>query len=338
MKIKADNTQKNIPLPSNIHYENNKYYLTDENNEILSTSRYLFILIFEQQKLKEKNNDIKYLPEIKKESRNLLSRYYRYKEKVNTHKFRQKIQAKQNRKLPKAIKHENNTYHLYHDGLRVTSSKNRQVILFIYKKLEKNNYNYDELPKFKKLAQKQYYHLKSIQDIPEIYKLIRVSHKNQYKIHRPGTYEYYGAYDTLEEAIERIKYLEKNDWDKSLMQRHKPENISRFNGKYRLIKRIDGQAKYYGTFDSYEEAVNVRDKYDKEGWPTIPTKTKTRRPFDKSMRYIHKVKDNPVKYQITKLVNGRFKYFGTFNSLEDAQEERDLLIEWGWTYDFVDLV
>ena len=256
-----NNINQHIPLPSNIYYDDNKYYLKDKNNnEILSMSRYLFVLIYEKQKLEKINYNTEHMAEIKKESRNLLSRYYRAKEKINTHNFRRKILEQQKTQLPQDIKYENNTYTLYHDGLKITSSKNKQVILFIYKKLEKNNYNYDELPKFKQLAQKQYYHLKSIQDIPDIYKLIRVSHKNKYKIHSPENYEYFGSYDTLEEAIDRIHYLNKNGWNKKSMQRHKPTNISCFNGRYRLIKRINGQTRYYGTFDSFEEAVKVRDK------------------------------------------------------------------------------
>lgn len=35
-------------------------------------------------------------------------------------------------------------------------------------------------------------------------------------------------------------------------------------------------------------------------------------------------------YEIQKQINGKSKYFGTYNTLEDAQTERDLLIKYNW--------
>ena len=143
---------------------------------------------------------------------------------------------------------------------------------------------------------------------------------------------------------ERLQsYLQAEDkleWlDTNIILRHKERStderyIYRITntGKYRVSKYNSLLAKqcYYGEYDTLEEAILERDKQEKEGWQ-IPPRKRKEYTWNKPKRYIHESKTG--KYIIKR--NGQ--HYGTWNTLQDAVDERDWLIENNWNYDNIDL-
>lgn len=79
---------------------------------------------------------------------------------------------------------------------------------------------------------------------------------------------------------------------------------------------------YFGYYDTLEEAIRERDLLIKDGM--LVPKVQQR-----DTRYIRRVKG---KYRIQKNINGKMEYFGTFNTLDDARDERDYLESIDWDY------
>jgi len=145
----------------------------------------------------------------------------------------------------------------------------------------------------------------------------------------------------INEILDEYLYSEDKDaWidTHAKLRRKKSNSGERFvhfikvTGKYRVSKYDPTMRKnkYYGEYDTLEEAVKVRDEKEKQGFPDPGRK---RRPYrqDNEMRYIHKNKHG--KYIITK----NRQHYGTWNTLQDAVDERDWLIENNWSYDNIDL-
>ena len=84
------------------------------------------------------------------------------------------------------------------------------------------------------------------------------------------------------------------------------------------------QQLYFGTYDTLEEALEKRDQLLKEG--ELVSKMKK-----KDTRHINMT--NTGKYVIRKMINGKIEHFGTFNTLEDAIDERDYLESIDWDYE-----
>ena len=93
---------------------------------------------------------------------------------------------------------------------------------------------------------------------------------------------------------------------------------------FRVQKRCNGNSRFYGQGRTLIEALMIRDYGIANDWKPFPTyNSKTQEP------YIHV---NRKSYSIVKQINGKLEYFGTFDKLEDAIKERDLLIacDWDW--------
>lgn len=144
----------------------------------------------------------------------------------------------------------------------------------------------------------------------------------------------FGTYDTLTEAIHIRDYFKKENWpiEKRLMF-SKNTFIHYYNGKYHVRKVIDGLRFSFGVFDNYHDAEYQVELCKKFGWDL------RLKPFD-CMKYIHKrVHDNGrVVYRVIRWHEGKEEYFGSFNRLEDAQFERDLLMCCNWDYDNLESV
>ena len=90
---------------------------------------------------------------------------------------------------------------------------------------------------------------------------------------------------------------------------------------------------YYGTYDTYNEAVQKRNQLIEHNWDkTLITLEKGK---DNPDRYISKTKSN--SYALVKMVDGELVHFGTYHSLDDAREDRDFWESINWDFDLLDL-
>ena len=86
--------------------------------------------------------------------------------------------------------------------------------------------------------------------------------------------------------------------------------------------------KYYAHAKTLIEALMKRDYGIANNWKSLPYNhvSKTKEP------YIH---NSNGRFMILKDINKKQEYFGTFDTLEDAIAERDLLIKYDWDYDVI---
>lgn len=126
-----------------------------------------------------------------------------------------------------------------------------------------------------------------------------------------------------ENEVERIKEKYKE---------RKLNDAMKYVGKnqsgYYFIQR---GGKYYCSSPDLDEILKYKKQLEENNW-------------DKScLNYKFRKKHNLPKY-IQKNRSGRYciqykgKHYGTFSTLDDAIEERDLLMVNDWDYDFIDLM
>ena len=102
-----------------------------------------------------------------------------------------------------------------------------------------------------------------------------------------------------------------------------PEYIyQRRNGWFEIRKRIGGTLIYWGSFPTLEEAKLYRAFYIGKQWLVNPS--------FKNKRYIRPQND---KFLIVKTITGKKNYFGTFNDLSTAMDERDICVSCDWDFD-----
>lgn len=96
-----------------------------------------------------------------------------------------------------------------------------------------------------------------------------------------------------------------------------------------MRKTINNRQYNFGSFKSIEEAQRHIEFLENENWNTKYSKQYVN---DLPKYIIHGYKN---KYIIQKSINGKITKFGTFNTLEEATHERDLLIKYNWNYDLL---
>lgn len=110
------------------------------------------------------------------------------------------------------------------------------------------------------------------------------------------------------------------------------------NGVYQIIKNNTD----YGTFDNLADALHERDLLEGVGWDLdLLCDLKTTHenkyrdmdlpPFEHIPKYIQiETQKTKVKFVIKKRFGVKLKRFGRYDSLEEAEKVRDLLIENDW--------
>lgn len=110
------------------------------------------------------------------------------------------------------------------------------------------------------------------------------------------------------------------------------------NGVYRIIKNNQT----YGEFDDLADALHERDLLEGVGWDldllcdlktTHENKYKDMDlpPFEHIPKYIQiDTERSKVRFAIIRLEGSKRKRYGRYNSLEEAEKVRDLLIENDW--------
>ena len=98
-------------------------------------------------------------------------------------------------------------------------------------------------------------------------------------------------------------------------------------GKYSINKTIEGKKKHFGTYDTLDEAIAVRDELIATNWGYPDEKDLTQRKSGKYGRYIT---FHNGAYRVQKVIDGKPRLFGAFKTIEEAEYLRDLLIERDW--------
>ena len=96
------------------------------------------------------------------------------------------------------------------------------------------------------------------------------------------------------------------------------------NGRFEIRKRVGGVLLYWGSFPTLEEAKMYRAYYMGKKWNVNPS--------FRANQYIRRQGD---KYLIIKPIQGKQEYFGSFDTLAEAQRERDICNACNWDYDLI---
>lgn len=97
--------------------------------------------------------------------------------------------------------------------------------------------------------------------------------------------------------------------------------LHKSTGHYQVSKKIKGKCYSFGTYDTFEEALHVRDYFKKSNWP-ISERLKFSK--NKFVHYYH------GKYHVNKTINGKKTSFGVFDNFEDAEYQVELCKRFGW--------
>ena len=155
--------------------------------------------------------------------------------------------------------------------------------------------------------------------------------------------EYFGQYNTLDEAIKVRDYFEKNNWPVNERLKFTKGNEKKYihqtkDGYYAVQKKIKDKLISFGRYYTLEDAQKVRDYFQTNGW-NVDEKNKFKN------QQVNKTKENPKRfiqqwgknYVIRKGINGKLTDFGKYPSLDDAITARNYFEEHGWNTDDIKL-
>ena len=161
---------------------------------------------------------------------------------------------------------------------------------------------------------------------------------NRYCIEKylDGKLEFFGAFDTVDEAIQARDYFRDNNWNLDDKDKFKVENenqyIYKINGYFEIRKKIEDKIKSFGRYYNFEDAKTVRNHLKDNDWDKecllqfkhLQVNERKKNP----KRYIRK--DDNGRYKIIKTVNDKQVLFGIYGDFEDAKTARDYFEEHGW--------
>ncbi len=178
-------------------------------------------------------------------------------------------------------------------------------------------------------------------------KNIQKSNSDTYYIYRTinGKTAYFGAYKTKKEAIQHYNCFDKEGWNREKLIEKGLLNVNSNNSmrhihqrgeNYFIDKLIDGKMKYFGSFETIEEAIKFRDEAEACNWNIVPVRKRAK--YEKSTKYNlpkHVYYNKRCKrYDVKKydLKSKKLVLYGSYNDLEDAIIDKKLfeLCSWDW--------
>lgn len=113
--------------------------------------------------------------------------------------------------------------------------------------------------------------------------------------------------------------------------------IYKMDNKYCIYKMLNGRQKYFGRFKTLDEAIEYREFLIAHDWnlqykKRCPPGSSICSCDKKSNKYIYK---NGKKYGVFKFIKGKLVYFGVFNTIEDARQYRNFLMDHNWDTKYV---
>jgi hypothetical protein len=106
-----------------------------------------------------------------------------------------------------------------------------------------------------------------------------------------------------------------------------PMYIHMIKSSYYVVqKRINGKNIHFGTFKSLKEALKRRNEIIESNW-SIDLSCKKK---EKELPTNISLSKNKKKFELTKNIQGKMKYYGSYKTLEEAILRRDELISNNW--------
>ena len=158
-----------------------------------------------------------------------------------------------------------------------------------------------------------------------------------------GKLKFFGSFKYLGNAVRLRDLLIESNWMESAI----PEELFRdysssnrggeyivcINNLYKVNKLIGGKQRYFGSFKEKSNAIRLRDLLIENDWDdsNIPETFfsdyegyKKRNKYGKNIALVNKY------FRVYKLVDGKRKYYGSFENVDNAHRLRDLLIKNNW--------
>lgn len=140
-------------------------------------------------------------------------------------------------------------------------------------------------------------------------------------------------YDLYQKVMNELEGVNTIEEVKEIKRKYKKphKNAEKYIYKFGKSYYVMKFKKYFGSYETLEDAKEARDKFEKNGWDSTTInysrkRWKWDRTRPKITKHIYPTHSN--KYAISK----NNEYYGTFNTLEEAIEERDLLEKYHWDY------
>lgn len=157
-----------------------------------------------------------------------------------------------------------------------------------------------------------------------------------------GTRTYFGSFDTLEEAlIERDNLISRN-WGFPIDEDITGRRVGKYGryitfvgGCFRVQKAIDGTVRYYGAFPTPEDAKVLRDMLIENDWDTTNIPPKYLRNFitNPDLERHYYIREVRGKFIVSKVIDNELRYFGTYDTREEAIAAREKLLDSNWEID-----
>lgn len=135
----------------------------------------------------------------------------------------------------------------------------------------------------------------------------------------------FGIFDSYDDALDYLDYLEEEGWplDVNIQSEELlPNNIEEIDGKFSVFKYIMGEKITFGEFDTLDEAKTIKNNLISNAWESLEYNDR-----GEYGKYIRKSGD---KFLVSRTYNGETYNFGYFNTLDDAMEVREHLVETNW--------
>lgn len=109
-------------------------------------------------------------------------------------------------------------------------------------------------------------------------------------------------------------------------------NITKHNGYYKVLKSIDGKQKFFGAFNTIEEAEELKKVLIENDWDESKIDPELLKPDESyySLERHYYIRKERGRYIVSRIIDGELKYFGTYDTKEEAITARDELWEKNW--------
>ena len=138
----------------------------------------------------------------------------------------------------------------------------------------------------------------------------------------------FGVFDTYEEALEKLDFLEEEGWpiSREVVEKERVtdklglslDNIEEIDGNFIIYKFINGEKVIFGEYDSIDEAKYIRNNLIDNAWESTESYTRS-----KYGKYI--IKDNN-RFVVQRTYKGVYHSFGYFKTLDEAINRREELV------------
>jgi len=106
--------------------------------------------------------------------------------------------------------------------------------------------------------------------------------------------------------------------------------ISEVDGKFSIDRIFNDKRYNFGVFDTYEEALKHLDYLEEEGWPISKDVINKENIFDSMGLSLNNIEEIDGKFVVFKFINGEKVIFGEFDSIDEAKQIRNNLIDNAW--------